>query len=591
MTRSRLGKVNKGRAYLILLFLTLFCFVLVVMAGLISRRIYLDDELARARATLSSHATNLQNALDKYRVLTPLIARMPDVTTLLADPLDPDMQGLLSSIQNLAGLTRLEILDTQGRLLAGAQDDHLEGTMPGQRGAAFEKALQGRLGRDFISGVNGGRYYLFAAPIRKDGAILGVIRIRVPLEDIEQAWALSRDPILAVDPSGRVFLSNRAAWRLQPFEAITGHASDDPDLEAARLPVLFPVLGLSTRNVSLDLPLLEWRLHVLVDTSRARALSISVVTISALMALFVVLGAWILTERVIRRNEAARKALADALRLERRVRDRTRDLTQANRQLALEVRDRETAEDELRKAQAELVQTAKLAALGQMSAMIAHEFNQPLGALRSYTDNTRLLLERGKTDQADETLDRIQSVTDRMGRLGKSLKTFARKPDLSSKPVRVATAVDEMLLLLKPRAEQDGVQIDVDVDGDLVVRAGAVRLGQVLVNLVSNAIDAVVQSEEKQVLVTASIDGAYCLIRVADTGTGINPDLGDAVFEPFVTSKSVGSGLGLGLPIAYNIIRDFGGKLTIVTTSKRGAVFEIRLPLAMPDDPIEQETE
>ncbi|WP_350335907.1 sensor histidine kinase [Coralliovum pocilloporae] len=578
--RPKMRKVDKRQAYLGLLVLTAVCFVLVIGAGQISRQVYLDDELTRGRETLRSHATNLQSTLDKYRVLTPVLARMPDVERLLDEPDNPSHQEairLLSSAQNLSGVTRLEVLNAKGLLLAGVRDDRLERSVQGVRGDAFRDALQGRLGRDFVTEPDGQRAYVFAAPVRARGAVIGVLRVRVPLEDIEQAWALSRDPILAIDGLGRIFLTNQAEWRLRNFQEVTGRAPYHPDLDTAQL----PALDKAYRNLSQDLPLLGWRLHMFVDVSQARALSTSIVTISALVALFLVLGAWVLTERFIRRNVNARKGLADALRLERKVRDRTRDLTSANRQLAHEVRDREAAEEELRKTQAELVQSAKLAALGQMSAMIAHEFNQPLAALRSYTDNTRMLLDMGKVDKADETLVRVLSVTDRMGKLGKSLKTFARKPDLSSKPVPVSTVVDEMLLLLKPRADKEGVRLELDLEDGLEVLAGAVRLGQVLVNLASNALDVFENEENKVVRISARSEGNMGLICVTDNGPGIDPDLGDSIFDPFVTSKSVGSGLGLGLPIAYNIIRDFGGRLSIASTSDEGTMFEIRLPRVM----------
>ena len=330
------------------------------------------------------------------------------------------------------------------------------------------------------------------------------------------------------------------------------------------------------------LPLLEWDLHVLADPAPVAAARLSAATIATLASLLAGMIALV----VLRRNEGltikARTDRAIALRLERVVRDRTRALSITNQTLSKEVQVRREAEERLRKTQDELVQTAKLAALGQMSTALSHEYNQPLAAIRSYADNALRFLDRGALSEVSGNLSRINGLVERMAELSRTLLSFSRKPGASIGPVPLGTIIDEALLLARPRARAAGIadiQVGAGVSG-VHVLGGRIRLGQVFVNLVNNAIDALSGCADARVQIDAKREGDRVFVTVMDNGPGIEPERLHKVFEPFFTTKGVGEGIGIGLSIVDNIIRDFGGTITVSNRPEGGACFTIDLQAA-----------
>lgn len=231
-----------------------------------------------------------------------------------------------------------------------------------------------------------------------------------------------------------------------------------------------------------------------------------------------------------------------------------------------------------RQTRDELVQSAKLAALGQMAAGIGHELNQPLAAIRAHIHSGSTLIARGKSEQALNNLEKIRALTGRMADQISHIRRFARRPDSKLHPIDLAAVVNEALSLLEHRFEEEGVTLSLSLSPDVPkVMAEPVRLEQVVVNLVANALDAVAERPERVVRVMAvpSDDGA--LLTISDTGAGISPNDRDAVFDPFFTTKPVGTGLGLGLSISYNIIKDFGAGIAVLDTGPAGTRFAVSL--------------
>ncbi|MNX85161.1 C4-dicarboxylate transport sensor protein DctB [compost metagenome] len=273
--------------------------------------------------------------------------------------------------------------------------------------------------------------------------------------------------------------------------------------------------------------------------------------------------------------------------LERRVEARTADLMAINEQLEAEVAERTRTEGELRATQDELVQASKLAALGQMAAGITHELNQPLAALRTFSDNTRVLLERGQLDAATGNLSAIADLTARMGKITGQLKLFAGKARPRRHAVRVRAAIDHVLQLMAPRLA--GVALTVrgldseEVEGaEIAVWADELKLEQVLLNLVGNALDAIAGEgrEARQaghIDITVHVAPEAVSVSVRDNGPGIPPDVLPRLFEPFFTTKEIGQGLGLGLAISTSIVREFGGQLTAQNAEGGGAEFVVTL--------------
>ncbi|OCP38492.1 ATP-binding protein [Ensifer sp. LC163] len=232
-----------------------------------------------------------------------------------------------------------------------------------------------------------------------------------------------------------------------------------------------------------------------------------------------------------------------------------------------------------RQTRDELIQSAKLAALGQMAAGIGHELNQPLAALRAHIHSATTLIGRSKGEQALLNLDKMKGLTGRMADQISHIRRFARRPDAQLRPVDLAAAVRDALSLLEHRFEEEAVEMQLRLQGDatVMVMAEPVRLEQVAVNLIGNALDAVKGRPVRQVSATIGQVGTDARLIVGDTGNGIAvADIG-AVFDPFFTTKPVGSGLGLGLSISYNIVKDFGGEISILETSAHGTQFLVSL--------------
>jgi two-component system C4-dicarboxylate transport sensor histidine kinase DctB len=299
------------------------------------------------------------------------------------------------------------------------------------------------------------------------------------------------------------------------------------------------------------------------------------------------LGVGLLQRRARLLDQIARQ-LREAETLEARVAARTRDLDAANRQLLQEVDERRRTENRLRQTQADLVQAGKLAALGQMSAALSHEFNQPLAAVKSYAENARTFLERGRLDEVASNITHISKMADRMAKISQHLRNFARRPQDQLRPISLHGVISDALALMQPRLSRDDAKVVIvpsDVE-DIWVTAGQVRLQQVLVNLISNALDAMQDCTHPQMdLSVAHTDGMVC-VSLRDYGPGIDDAVRDQIFDPFVTTKAPGHGLGLGLSISYNIVHDFGGTLTATNHPMGGAIFTVTLrPAKNPTPP------
>lgn len=544
------------------------------------------DVLQKAGETLSVQAETLTGVLDKYRLMPPLLSRQSSVASLFIRDGDGNPQALDARhmAQELAGMSAAKdvaFLFPDGEILAHAHGAFVENGVGLEQ--LVEVARQGKLGRMALSLPNGSRSYAFSSGVRRNGKLVGVVIVYVDFYRVEAAWALSAYPIFVTDGSGSVLLSNQPDWLLKP---ISQFKADDIKEPAFRIGE-----GLQSRiDLTRNLPLLGWDLHVLADPAPVFAARLSAGTIATLACLIAGLLALIL----MRRNENAifrsRSDRATALRLERVVRDRTRALSVTNQSLSREVEVRRSAEDRLRKTQADLIQAAKLAALGQMSAALSHEFNQPLAAIRSYADNAVRFLDRGKTGEVAGNLGRINALIDRMAELSRTLLAFARKPGITSGPVPLGNVVDEALLLARPRARAAGVAIETDEALDSFrVEGGRIRLSQVFVNLVNNAVDALHGRQDGWVRIVAREDDDMVLVMVSDNGPGIAADEIDQVFDPFFTTKGIGEGIGIGLSIVDNIVRDFGGSIKVSNRDGGGACFEIRLRKSAPISEVESE--
>jgi two-component system C4-dicarboxylate transport sensor histidine kinase DctB len=327
---------------------------------------------------------------------------------------------------------------------------------------------------------------------------------------------------------------------------------------------------------SLKLPDSGWTIHRLADMSTVHQDQRDGAIIGgAVSALVISLLLYLLQRQ--RAYLAERNA---GVRLKEEVAERTQELSEANASLRTEIEERRRTEARLRAMQNELVQAGKLAALGQMSAAIAHEINQPLAAIRTFMASTRIFAKRGDNAQVASNLDLINDLAERMANITAHLKTFARKSE-PGRPeiVSIDRAIDGALFLIDGQIRAAGVRIEKDVEPHLQVRGYAVQLEQVMVNLIGNALDAVANATQPWIRIEAHARDASVTISVADNGSGFTTENVDRIFDPFYTTKPIGKGLGLGLSISYGIVQDFGGQIHAANRPEGGARVTVELPL------------
>lgn len=560
----------------------------VWLTGLISLDFFLGEVQRRADATLAVQAAVLEKLLDKFRLMAPLMARGPDAAEIVLNHDAERGKQVAAIAAGMAGAEEVWFLDLNGDVIVSSTNNDLTATGSGRAAirVVFRQAIQGQLGRQLLPGTpTRPASYVFASAVRDHDAVAGVIAVRVGLADVEQAWALSKDPIVALDPSGSVVVTNVPSWRGRQFSELTEEADVVVSRGGSELTELMKLAdrsrGKSHLQLATRLPALDWSVLILADTTEARRQSARAMVIAILLCIIAGGAVWAM---LARREEMARRHRRDraaALRLERRVRSRTADLRKANAQLEQEVRDRLQAEADLRLAQAELVQAAKLATLGKMSAALSHEYNQPLAAIRSDAEIAEMLIARGSPDKAIGNLSRIGSMVARMAEIARTLKGFSRRSGTDIRPVSLRQAIDEALLLVMPQIKRSGVSLKTRLPKeDIVVAGGRIRLEQVIVNLMTNALDAVRDRPDPQIELRLEQEGSRVRLTVTDNGKGIDAETLPHIFDPFFTTKETGAGLGLGLSIAYKIVHDFSGTLTARNTDAGGAEFTIRLPVA-----------
>lgn len=577
-----------------------------LIAWPLARSFYLDQTASRAQTTLRLAVAGLQSQMRRFEPLPSLISDRAEVKQLVADPANQRLRaianGYLKSINGLVGSSDIYVMAPTGDTVAASNFDtalSFVGENFDYR-PYFQDAMAGKAGRFFALGTTSlKRGYYFSAPVVDDDTVLGVTVIKVDLDQIEASWRGGDYEIVVHDPEGIIFMTSRDDWLyssvlpLTPERVARTEASRRyAERPLRELPVTRTSGGSSHELLRVAVPagaqeyLLQaeemseagWTVIVLNNTRSVYAQAwTTVAAVTLLVALAGLAGAIFLQRRarLADRLELQRSAQEQ---LERRVEARTADLAQVNRQLEAEVSERRATEQRLRQTQSDLIQAGKLAALGQMSAALSHEFNQPLAALKAYAENSVKLIERARTDEAHSNLTRILSLTDRMSSISRHLRNFAREPNQALGPIVLADVVRDALEIATPRLKSAHATVELDVAPEIIVTAGAVRLQQVLVNLLSNAADAIEEREDRRIQVTARRKAGRIVVGVRDHGPGVPAAVRERMFDPFYSTKGVGKGLGLGLSISYNIVKDFGGELSV--SHPRGGGAEFRIDLA-----------
>ena len=534
------------------------------------------------------------NELNRYLPVPALIAEHPLLAGALEQPDDAvtllRANEQMQRMATIVGGSDIYLMDLSGMTIAAnnfGQPDTFVGNNYAFRPYFYQAVRTGESVAYFALGSRSlERGLYFTHPVRDQrGNMLGVVAIKVLVHELESQWhrpeSSQQAEMVVLDGDGISFLSSRSQWLYRDFrpgnDAEKSNRIHQRYPERELRPVDFSISGRpwglaeesariqlrdngrvsSYLTVQIGLPRLDWSLLVLTETRSV--LWVRAGFVAAGLALFLAgFLTWLyLRERYRRERELALRGE----QLERRVAQRTADLKRSNDQLLGEIQERERAQTELRETQQELIQAAKLAVLGQMSAGLNHEINQPLTAIQGYARNSRKFLERGATDMVDANLAEIVGLCDKMAELIRQFKVFARKSEGPPSIVDLRLAVDAALKIIRAQNSSTGIEMRWHrPDQPVMCHGDLIRIEQVMVNLMANAVQALEGRDDPAIDIMIDDDGDHWRCRVRDNGHGL-PGNTEQVFEPFFTTRSVKQGLGLGLSISRQIVEALGGSL------------------------------
>ncbi|SEQ70731.1 two-component system, NtrC family, C4-dicarboxylate transport sensor histidine kinase DctB [Pseudomonas sp. NFACC02] len=550
---------------------------------------YRNELLSQNRQTLDLYVANLLGTLHRYETLPQILGDLPGLRATLANPQDAAAQSnanqLLMNIARQTGAEVIYLMAPNGDTLAASNWDKRD-SFVGRNFAFrpyFSNAMAGNLGRFFGLGTTSAkRGYFFAAAVREGSTVIGVLVVKVDLDLTETLWGKTPEQLLVTDHNGVVILTSNPNWRFratrplseeekQAIVAIQPYPTRDPR------PLQLDDNGWLTQTQHIDET--GWSVSILAPQVLVSRPVRTVVAVGGATLLVVMLLLGILMQR--RRHYLDRINFEGKARreLEVRVVERTADLEGLNRRLRQEVLEREHAQQELFRAQDELVQAGKLSALGTMSASISHELNQPLAAIRSYAENAEVLLDHQRIDDARGNLKLISELTGRMASIIAHLRAFARRDRHAPESVALQPALDDALALLAKRRRAMEVELIRDLpDATLWVQAGETRLRQVLGNLLANALDALTEKgPPRKLWISAEHNAEGVNLYIRDNGPGFSREALEHAREPFFTTKTRTQGLGLGLAICDTLMRALGGELLFANHPEGGALLTLRM--------------
>ena len=525
----------------------------------------------RAEMRIALYSGNLMSELRQNAIVPQLLARDPALITALQDAdYSLSTQRLISFVDEI-GAASLMLYDIDGRTVAATDRNRLQSSHRSE--AYFVDAIRSNATIFSSIKLEGGGYrFMYSRRIQAGGDTLGVIAVEVDLQKFERGWAGISDAVIVLDSAGEIILGTSPRWRgLTEEEAL---ANDPPQTAIERaikatadwtaLPPDAYLRGEAVMRLESRIPFRGWRMvsYTTYASTRERVngvLALEVMGFAILLAL---------TFYFLSRRTAGKMAIFQR---------ESAKLRALNMALQREIAERKRVQETLAVAEQTLEQSSKLAALGEMSAAVSHELNQPLAAMKTYLAGARLLLHRNRPEEALSSFGRIDGLIERMGAITKQLKSYARKGQEAFSPVDIGAALASSMSMMEPQLRQRQVQINrILPDDPVTVMGDQMRIEQVMVNLLRNALDATKSERNPQVEIILSA-GETATLTVRDNGPGI-ADL-DALFEPFYTTKQPGDGVGLGLAISSGIVNDLGGRLMARNGQAGGAVFEMQLPI------------
>jgi two-component system C4-dicarboxylate transport sensor histidine kinase DctB len=587
-----LGRAQVRRHALPLIAVVLLTIVAGSLLRLYAHRQSISDLRGEAVRIARQEERLLNSELQRFRLLPIVLVEYPDVGDALRNGSVEAAARLNEKLRGLAERTGAPVIyaiDRRGRTVAASNaglGDSFVGRDYGFR-PYFRQAMRTGTSEYFALGNTSHRPGLFLARrIGPAAAPDGVVVVKVEFAHMVQAWASDAGQTLLLDDHGVVVVTTDPAAEFTLTRTLIPSAQ-----KAIRESQQFGTMALRPgpyRIVGIDAtdregaryvvgvtpaPLPRWQLvHILPSKPALKEADGWVRSVTALIAVGLI-GLTLLT--IWRRTRAERAAMAREA-LEEEVARRTAELRATNDQLTVEISERIRADQRFRAAREELAQANRLGSLGSITAGVAHEINQPVAAIRTLADNARTFLSRDKPDKAAGNLATIVELTERIGSIVQEMRRFVRRGTHGLGPVSLEAVLDGTMLLIGDRFRTAGVALERPRGESLPrVVAGRVRLEQVLVNLLQNALDAVAETPSPRVRLTVVEHPDSVELTVEDNGPGLDPAIATEIFTPFVTGKP--DGLGLGLGIARDIMTEFGGVLETTPSSLGGAGFRLRM--------------
>jgi len=568
--------------------------VIVVAAGVLGLIMYdraLGDLDKSSQESLSLLSDGLHTSIDRYEPIPVLIGDSDPIRKLVDNPKDHSSvdaaNRFLEAKVGTVGAAYIYVLDPDGRTIAAsnwAAPDSFVGNDYSIR-PYYRDAKATCRGAYYGIGVTTRQPgYFLASCIRTGDRLVGIAVVKIDLRPFETSWQKAGEQVIVLDEDGIAFLASDPAWRYRPLHPLDPKRLQEiiKEQRYAKEPLDPPLIDQSPKAIHPDLlftrPVVGtgWSIVLFASVASAWRQAVYAFVLAMLGGLVIELVGMVIVMRGarLRAERSAKRGL------EARVDERTRELRLARDELEAEITQRSRVDGELHRARWQLAQANRLAAIGQAFAGLAHEINQPLTALKTTLASSRILAARGQTQELGVTIDDMALTVDRMTQLASDLKNQARPRERRKERVSLAREAARAVGLLRFRAVDSGTTLTMEERDSCMILGDPVRLQQIAMNLVLNALEAVAASERRIVRVTVASVGTMAELRVADSGPGVSPEQHKHLFEAFFTTKAEGDGLGLGLAISMRTVQEHGGSLTCAANEGGGAVFVAHIPLA-----------
>jgi len=569
--------------------------------------VMLENTSAQIRNNLQRKINIFERNLDKYRYLPLTLAFDSELQNYLIAPQTIPYQQVSQKLRDISlaiGADQVFLASTSGIIVASEQSsgpNALRGHDISFR-PYFREAISGKVMTFYAVGTteNMPGYYL-STRMTVRGKNIGVLALKINMDQLFIADAPASEPLTLSEASGIIITSNIPGWKYH-----TLGVAEAKDLQTVTNTRQFggyrisPLPGVSLDNHLPGFSILTINGQRFLASRAAlpgtsmyltgmqpvqpvyRDIWLRIALLDSILTSMIFFG-YLVSQRIklVRKIAENNNAIKNAYNhLEILVAERNRELQTKNLELENEIAERLGFEERERNLQKELIRTEKLAVIGQLSAGLAHEINQPLAAIRAYSENTLIFLQRGNTQAVGDNLVRIAALIDRIGVLTGQLRSFARPSDETISQVGLSHCIDNVMMLLRHRLEKKQIVTHKDFPPDeIYAQCNGLRLEQVLVNLLANAIDVLDSNQHPAISLRLFRYHSEAIIEVSDNGPGLSAEVIDHIFEPFFTTKTT-TGLGLGLAISADIIKSFHGNLSADNLASGGARFTIRLQLS-----------